>query len=150
VATELGSFGYLEVGSYRGGSLQVVMQDPRCTHVVSIDPRPATTPDKRSGVCRYGNQTTAGMLSLLRRLPAAEMSKLTTFDVGTDALRPNQLPIKPAFCFIDGEHTDEAAFRDARFCHAALDSAGIIAFHDSEAVRGAIRHFLREARHDVS
>lgn len=144
------SFNYLEIGSFRGGSLQVVMQDPRCTHVVSIDPRPAATPDKRTGTWTYGDQSAAEMLASLSNLPAADMSKLTTFEVGTDALQPAQLPVKPDYCFIDGEHTDEAALRDARFCALALGGAGIIAFHDCELIKPAIRDFLHEAWPEVS
>ena len=50
----------------------------------------------------------------------------------------------PDFCFIDGEHTNQAALRDARFCRAAMRGAGVIAFHDSYAVERAILTFLRE------
>ena len=150
VAATLGSFNYLEIGSYRGGSLQAVMQDPRCARVFSIDPRPAFTPDKRTGTWSYGEQSPSEMLAALRRLPSAEMSKLTTFDVGTDALRLDQLPVKADYCFIDGEHTDEAVLRDARFCSAALHGSGVIAFHDSDVIEPAIRAFLREAWPTVS
>ena len=144
-ATRLGSFNYLEIGSYRGGSLQVVMQDPRCAHVLSIDSRPASTPDKRTGTWSYGQQSTAEMVAALRGLPSADMSKLTTFEDGTDVLRPDHLPLKADYCFVDGEHTDEAVLRDARFCEAALGGTGMIAFHDSGVIEPAIRAFLKEA-----
>jgi hypothetical protein len=90
------------------------------------------------------------MLDSLRRLPAADMSKLATFDVGTDALGAHQLGVKPNYCFIDGEHTDRAVLRDARFCRAALDGVGIVAFHDAGLVKPAIRDFLREEWSEVS
>lgn len=149
-ATKLGLFNYLEIGSFRGGSLQVVMQDPRCKRVISIDSRGTTVPDKRTGAWTYEQQDVAEMTASLSRLPAADMSKLTAFDVGTEALRPGQVPVKSDFCFIDGEHTDQAVTRDARFCCATLRGSGIIAFHDCELVKPAIHDFLREAWHDVS
>lgn len=42
-------FAYLEIGSYRGGSLQVLVRDPRCDCVMSIDPRTGQTPDDARG-----------------------------------------------------------------------------------------------------
>ncbi len=145
VATTLESFRYLEIGSYKGGSLQVLIQDPRCAHVMSIDPRPTDPPDNRGGSWRYEDNRLETMLSLLRTLPAANLDKLTTFEAGTESLRPSELPEKPDLCFIDGEHTDEAALRDARFCAEALAGAGIISFHDCQLVRDGIGAFLREA-----
>jgi hypothetical protein len=149
-ASVLGSFTYLEIGSYRGGSLQAVMQDERCAHVLSIDPRPADPPDKRPGSMAYEDNSTAGMRALLSQLPAADMDKLATFERGTDALTPSDLPVKPDYCFIDGEHTDLAVLRDARFCAEALHGAGVIAFHDSDLLEPAIRSFVRDVWADVS
>jgi hypothetical protein len=149
-ATVLGSFRYLEVGSYKGGSLQVVIQDPRCTRVMSIDPRPTEPPDKRGGSWSYEQNDLRTMLSLLRALPAADLDKLTTFETGTEALRASELPEKADLCFVDGEHTDEAAFRDARFCAEALEGAGIIAFHDCQLLRDGIGAFLGEAWTEIS
>jgi hypothetical protein len=67
-----GSFNYLEIGSFRGGSLQAVIQDPRCAQVISIDPRPDATPDKRSGSWVYEANTTADMVAALARIPHAD------------------------------------------------------------------------------
>lgn len=47
VAARTDPFSYLEIGSHLGGTLQVVIADPRCTRVVSIDPRPPWQPDDR-------------------------------------------------------------------------------------------------------
>jgi hypothetical protein len=149
-ATTLGSFRYLEIGSYKGGSLQVSIQDPRCARVISIDPRPVAPPDKRGGTWIYDENSLETMLSLLRALPAADLDKLATFEAGTESLRPADLPEKPDLCFIDGEHTDEAALRDARFCAEALQGAGIIAFHDCQLLREGIGEFVREAWRDLS
>jgi hypothetical protein len=147
----LGSFTYLEVGSYLGGSLQVVVRDPRCTGVLSIDPRPRKPPDKRFGSYTYEDNSTARMLELLRTVPEADLEKLTTFEVGTDGLRVDDLPTRPDYCFIDGEHTDDAVLRDARFCAEALPTAGgVVAFHDYESLIPAIRTFVRESWADIS
>jgi hypothetical protein len=83
------------------------------------------------------------MCGLLDEVPGADLSKLRTFEVGTDELPVEQLPGAPALCLIDGEHTREAALRDARFCLEALDGTGVIAFHDSNVVQSAIDDFVR-------
>jgi hypothetical protein len=150
VGAKLGSFEYLEIGSYLGGSLQVLIRDPRCKGVVSIDSRPLRPPDKRIGDWSYDENSTDRMRSLLAAVPAADMSKLTSFDCGTEALTPRDLPGRPDLCFIDGEHTDRAVLRDARFCAGALSETGVIAFHDHVLVRPGIRAFLTEVWSEVS
>jgi Methyltransferase domain len=149
-AREFGSFGYLEIGSYLGGSMQAVVQDPRCTKIISIDPRPAAAADNRTGTWSYPDNTTAHMLELLGDLPGADLSKVDTFEVGTDALTVDALRTRPHYCFIDGEHTDEAALCDARFCAEALGGRGVIAFHDYDIVRTGIEVFVGEVWRDVS
>jgi hypothetical protein len=149
-AQTLGSFSYLEIGSFWGGSLQAVMRDPRCAHVTSIDPRPAQSPDARGPDHTYEQNTTDHMLDLLRRIPDVDMNKISTLDQSTDSLRAAQLPVRPDYCFIDGEHTNGAVLRDARFCAQANGGVGLIAFHDYTIVGEGIRAFLREAWSDVS
>jgi hypothetical protein len=141
-------FAYLEVGSYMGGSLQAVMRDPRCREVISIDPRTTRTPDAR-GTFVYEGNTTDRMLELLGALPDVDMNKLTTFDATTDTLSTSDLPVRPNYCFIDGEHTHDAVVRDARFCAQAIGGAGVIAFHDYALVRSAIKAFIRENWRDI-
>jgi len=150
VAKHQSSFGYLEIGSFLGGSLQVLVRDPRCACAISIDPRTGVTPDDERGTCSYDDNTTERMVSALAGLPGAAMEKLVTFEASTDALSIASLPQPLDFCFIDGEHTNEAALRDARFCAEALAGRGVIAFHDYQIVGGAIRAFLRETWPDVS
>jgi Methyltransferase domain len=150
VAARATPFVYLEIGSYLGGSLQVLMRDPRCRRVLSIDSRPALAADKRRGTCAYKDNSTNRMRELLAALPGVDMSKLQTFDQGTDALTIAELPARPDYCFIDGEHTDEAALRDGRFCAEALGGQGVIAFHDYPLVKPGISAFLREAWSEVS
>ncbi|MEA2133199.1 MAG: hypothetical protein QOC68_1108, partial [Solirubrobacteraceae bacterium] len=140
---ERGPFRYLEIGSHLGGSLQALVADARCTEIVSIDTRPASQPDDRGQTFHYDDNSTERMLGLLAGVPGADLSKVRTFEVGTDRLAPSELPGAPALCLIDGEHTKEAALTDARFCLEALGDTGIIAFHDSNVVQPAIDDFVR-------
>jgi hypothetical protein len=149
-AEELGSFNYLEIGSYLGGSLQAVMRDPRCAHVVSIDPRPTNPRDKRGGSWSYDDNSTEHMVSLLSKLPGVDLNKLTSLDVDASTLDPQALPATPDLCFVDGEHSDDAVLRDARFCAAAVRGGGIIAFHDYQMVKPGIRTFLHDAWGTIS
>jgi hypothetical protein len=138
-----GSFAYLEIGSHLGGSLQAFLADARCTSIVSIDPRPARQPDTR-GTFDYPDNTTARMLEHLASVPGAELGKLHTIEASTADVSPRDLPARPRLCLIDGEHTNEAALRDGRFCLEAVDGDGAIVFHDRRLVRGAIKELLDE------
>src|SRR5438552_88943 len=62
---ERGSFTYLEIGSYLGGSLQAMIADPRCECIISIDSRPEAPPDERGGWRPYPDNTTEAMLANL-------------------------------------------------------------------------------------
>jgi len=139
-----GPFDYLEIGSHLGGSLQAMVADPRCRSIVSIDPRPLSQPDDRGRDELYPENSTERMLELLGAIPDADLAKLETFERGTDQLSVAELPTRPAFCFIDGEHTRAAALRDARFCLEATTADGVIAFHDSNVVLPGIEDFIAE------
>lgn len=138
------SFVYLEIGSHLGGSLQTLVRDPACTAIISIDARPDAQPDERGPVYQYPENSTARMLSLLAEIPGADLSKLQTIDASTDELDSGALPQRPHLCFVDGEHTDAAALRDARFCLKALQQRGVIVFHDAQIVYRGIHCFIRE------
>lgn len=142
-----GEFSYLEIGSHLGGSLQPFVVDERCTRIISIDPRPLSQPDKRlpeGEHHHYEGNSTERMLSLLSAIPAADASKITAIDAGAEAIDPASITMEPTLCFIDGEHTDMAALRDAMFC-AAVAPRSIIAFHDRGAVGRGISAFMRVA-----
>jgi Methyltransferase domain len=143
-----GTYTYLEIGSHLGGSLQSVVRDPACTRIVSIDPRPEIQPDARKGASRYPGNSTARMLELLGAIPGADLEKLETIEATTAELDPSAFRGAPTFCFVDGEHTDEAALRDARFCRRLLGSAGVIAFHDTSTVYRGLHAFLSELEDD--
>jgi hypothetical protein len=145
IATRTGGFSYLEIGSHLGGSLQVLIADPRCVRCVSIDSRPQWMPTDRAGLDRneYPGNSTEQMRRRLETVPDADLSKLETVDESTENLAPGRFA-RPDFCFIDAEHTYRAALRDARFCRTVMQGAGIIAFHNFFFIERAILHFLRE------
>lgn len=132
------SFTYLEIGSHLGGSLQSFAIDSACAKIISIDPRPKIMPDARGCVVNYPENSTRRMLELLAGIPGADTAKIQTFEAGTETLQPAAIGARPEFCFIDGEHTDEATLRDARFCLALVRDDGFLAFHDANVVYNAL------------
>lgn len=145
VAARSDLFSYLEIGSHLGGTLQVVVSDPRCARVVSIDSRPRWQRDDRPGASQfeYVDNSTERMLKMLQDVPGADLSKLETVEESTENIAPGRFA-RPDFCFIDGEHTYGATLRDARFCRTVMQGAGIIAFHDFQIIERAVLDFLRE------
>jgi hypothetical protein len=150
VAATWDGFAYLEIGSYLGGSLQVLIRDPRCQSIVSIDPRLGSVPDNRAPEWQYEDNSTEHMIRRLRAVPGAELTKLVTLERRSDEVTPGDLPDRPSFCFIDGEHTDEAVLRDAELCLSAMGGEGVVAFHDYSIVQAGIRAFLDRQWRDVS
>lgn len=146
LAERIGTFVWLEIGSFRGGTLQPLVMDPRCEKVISIDPRPQVVRDDKWGEWTYGPEnTTEGMLAGLARIPGADTSKIEPIERGTADIPIESLD-RPDFCFIDGEHTRAAVLQDARFCHNLLQDDGVIAFHDFQVVEPAVGDFLRELK----
>lgn len=144
-----GNFTYLEVGSHLGGSLQALVRDLRCSHIVSIDPRPLVQPDQRGTDYVYQDNSSERMLTVLRGIEGADTSKITVIEASTEAIAPRSVTSRPDLAFIDGEHTDAATLRDARFCKSVLAAGGgVIAFHDSWIVYRAISAFLADLAHD--
>jgi Methyltransferase domain len=135
-------FGWLEVGSHLGGSLQALIRDPACTRIDSIDPRPEKFSDERlRPSIAYPDNSTERMIELLRELDGADVDKLVTHDAPTAELEPGEME-HPRICFVDGEHTDRACEADADFCRRAVADDGVIAFHDVWIVYRAIRSFI--------
>jgi hypothetical protein len=137
-----GTFRYLEIGSYLGGSLQVFLVDPRCVGITSIDARHGQSPEL-AGNLVYRETTTAKMLEGLAAIPGADLSKLRTIDATPEDVSIDGL--QADLCFVDGEHTHDAALRDARFCRE-VSPRGTIAFHDSSRVKSAIDVFTAESQ----
>lgn len=139
-------YSYLEIGSYLGGSIQPHLLDHECSRIVSVDKRPLVQPDARGYDWVYQNNSTARMLELLKEV-SPDISKIETFDGDTSEIKPEQVGEKVDVCFIDGEHTDHAAFRDFRFCLDVLRDNGAIVFHDSQITYNGISeatNFLTE------
>lgn len=138
-----GEFTYLEVGSYHGASLQSFIVDSRCSRIVSIDRRDVVSPDERAeGAARYPDNTTTSMVQHLSQVPGADLAKLTTIDGTTADIDPAGLRVD--LCLIDGEHRNDAAVQDARFCRRAVRDRGVIMFHDRLIVDDGIQRFLAE------
>ena len=135
-----GRFAYLEVGSYMGGSLQALVADPHCVSITSIDSRPASAPDVR-GTSDYRENTTARMMQALTTVPGADVAKVHEIEAETNKVDPADVQ-PPQLCLVDGEHTEEAALNDARFCRRVMRDDGAVAFHDRRLVRPAIERFL--------
>ncbi len=137
------SYTYLEIGSYRGGSLQPHLLDPRCGKIISIDNRPLEPPDDRGQRFRYEDNSTEGMLSNLRAIAPDQVSKVACFDSDARHIDLARLPERPDLCFIDGEHTRGAVLSDFDFCSRACSSRAIIAFHDDWIIYPALAQILR-------
>jgi len=125
-------YNYLEIGSYLGGSIQPHLLDDRCARIFSIDRRPTQQPDARGFDYTYLNNSTERMLEHLRNVDAEKIDKITTIDGDSRSLQASAVGEKIDLCFIDGEHTDEAALSDFKFCLEVLNANGCIAFHDAQ------------------
>lgn len=139
-----GRFTILEIGSYEGGSLQAYVADPACEHIISIDPRPAVVLDQRGSTWDYSRVSAEDMLKRLAAVPDADVRKVRAITAGTDTLRAADLVTRPDFCFLDGEHTDAAVLRDARFCLEASAPDCAMVFHDANIVYNGLRTLLDE------
>jgi hypothetical protein len=139
-----GTYVYLEIGSYLGGTLQPHLVDPRCNLIYSIDKRPTAQPDKLRGVWHYPENSSRRMLiGLEAAYPESSRQKIHTFDADARDVDPALLPQKPALCFIDAEHTDNAVRSDFGFCLRVCNPDGVIAFHDANIVFGGLARIKR-------
>jgi len=148
VRSQQNPYVYVEVGSYMGGTLVPHLMDTRCHRVVSIDKRPGRQADERGGTMSYFHASTALMLErLAQNLPSSALSKLETHDCDAADLPETARMIKFDLAFIDGEHTNRAAFQDflSLLPFAQLDC--IIAFHDANLVTDAILNVQSLLRH---
>lgn len=137
-----GEYSYLEIGSYLGGSIQPHLLDPKCRRIYSIDKRPPSQPDERGFDWIYQNNSTKRMLEMLKTV-SSDTGKISTVDGDTRTIEPANILDRFQLCFIDGEHTDEAAIADFEFCLRVLDDDGAILFHDSQITYMGIAECLR-------
>lgn len=148
----LPSFTYLEIGSYVGGSLQPYLLDPKCEKIFSIDKRPVAAADERGIEQIYSNNTTAYMLNNLRLVSEEAIAKITTIDGDVSEIDKTAITSKPQLCFIDGEHTDAATWRDFEFCLDVMTENGAIIFHDAMIIYNCLARVvehLKENGHKV-
>jgi hypothetical protein len=94
-------------------------------------------------VFRYDDNSTQRMLALLARVPHGNLRKLQTIEASTENIAAGGLA-RADLSFIDGEHTRRAALRDARFCRAVMQGAGVVVFHDRHVIEPAVQDFLAE------
>jgi hypothetical protein len=130
---------YAEIGSYMGGTLVPHLMDARCALVISIDKRPDQQPDERAVTFDYTRSSTALMIERLQgSLPESALLKLETHDCDAAVLPEVAHETKFDMGFIDGEHTNRAAFQDflSFWRFAAKDC--IIAFHDANLITDAL------------
>ena len=132
----LGTYSYLEIGSYLGGSLTPFLSDENCSKIVSIDERERQQPDERGAKYDYAGVTHDTMLANLKG-HGFELSKIEVFDGSVSQY--NNLDKKYDFIFIDGEHTDWACFRDFIHSEKLFKNDCIVAFHDTNLVYKSIR-----------
>jgi len=137
LARKTGSYAYLEIGSFQGGSLTPFLMDPACKVVLSIDERGRVQPDERGISYDYSRITTETMLDELNRC-CVGTEKLRTFDGSIHALTDNYIASFDV-AFIDGEHTDEACFRDFLWTLPLMKPDAIIMFHDSRLIYKSLK-----------
>jgi hypothetical protein len=138
LARKTGSYAYLEIGSFLGGSLTPFLMDPACGMVLSIDERGRVQPDEVRGTSfDYSKITTQSMLDELNRCGIAT-EKLKTFDGPIHTLTDNYTASFDV-AFIDGEHTDEGCFRDFLWTLPLMKSDAVIMFHDSTLIYTSLK-----------
>jgi len=137
-------FTYLEIGSYQGGSLQPYTLDDKCRKVFSIDLRPTVSEDDRGYAQIYENNTTANMLANLGQMPDANTAKIECIDGDVKDIDPGRITERPQLCFIDGEHTDAATWRDYEFCRKVMADDGAIIFHDAMIIYPCLARIVAE------
>jgi predicted O-methyltransferase YrrM len=131
---------YLEIGTYHGASLCVVLQSPQPTRFVTIDLfKPnighrgsyvdAGAPDVR--IARDNVRRLNVHAHPVRFIRGNSHSRLTWFRVATS---------RYDFLFIDGDHSEQGVIRDFTMYYPLLRPGALVVFDDSDydSVRAAI------------
>ena len=129
---EAGAYRYLEIGSHLGGSLTPFLMDPTCEAVFSIDDRGRVQPDERGISFDYTGITTQTMIDELHR-KGITTENLNAIDGSITDIEVSDAGLFD-LSFIDGEHTDEACFRDFIWTFPMMKLDSIMAFHDSSLI----------------
>lgn len=138
----LPQYTFLEIGSYLGGSLQPFVLDERCQKIISIDKRPKAAPDERGFNQIYLNNTTQHMLENLKQVSTLGIEKIQCIDGDVSEINQKEIQARPQLCFIDGEHTDEATWRDFQFCLNIMAPDGAIIFHDAMIIYNSLSRIV--------
>ncbi|MND87443.1 hypothetical protein D3C80_794430 [compost metagenome] len=143
-----GSFTYIELGSFLGGTLAPFLVAKDCTSVLSVDDRERQQPDERGPKYDYAGIVSQTMIDNLQKngLPT---TKLKTFDGSIESLPQSQS--KFDLGFIDAEHTDEAVFRDFVYLLEHMKRDCIVMFHDSSLTAKGIANIItleQQKRHN--
>ena len=133
---------YLEIGSYKGGSLLGHLLNPKCKAAYSIDIRTNSSKNNTNNPDTLDNNTTEDMLWRLEDA-GADISKLKCHDGTIHDISEGFVEKTPNICLIDGEHTNKAAEEDFNFCYS-LCKDGVIMFHDKDHVKAGIEAALRK------
>ena len=131
-----GTYKYLEIGSFLGGSLTPFLRDPKCTNILSIDDRERAQPDERGKKFDYAGITNETMINALENANL-DTQKLKTFNGSIEDISDNE--DRYDLIFIDGEHTDRACFRDFIYSERLFNENCIIAFHDSTLIYKSLK-----------
>jgi len=144
----VGSYRYLDIGSYMGGSLQPYLLDPRCERIFSIDKRPPSTPDDRGLPVVYPENTTAAMMNNLCSIDPGADRKVIAFEADASQIERGAIKPGPEICFIDGEHTVGAVMSDFAFCREVALPQSVICFHDANIVFPALARIVQDLQTD--
>ncbi len=149
-----GDFSYVEIGSFKGGSLAPFLAEDSCRQVLSIDDRNRQQPDERGVLFDYGGFSSQDMIDNLTKA-GLNIDKLRIHDGDIENLPPLSISPYPKFDlgFIDAEHTDTAVFKDFMCLQPLMEADHTILFHDSTLVaRGLeiIKTYLRCKKVDVT
>ncbi len=138
---------YLEIGSFRGGSIVPHLLDPRCVRIYSIDKRADVSPGWHYPFgYKYGDNSEEKMLENLRKVSEKDISKIECFHGDASDVRADKIGLSPDLCFIDGEHVGSSVVSDFHFCKSVMGSDGIIAFHDTNVSYRALKSVLRSLK----
>lgn len=130
------TYKYLEVGVYYGQSLPYQLTKNNCEWITGVDLFPDSYPDERHfDHTRQPNWDKVYQYLKDREIPHENMEGFHG-DVA-------DLPYKHDYdiAFIDAEHTNAAAFRDALNVMPHMKDDCVIIFHDTTLVYGAIDCF---------
>ena len=144
-----GRYAYLEIGSHLGGTLVPHLLDPACVAIHSVDPRPQRQPDARGIEFEYMGNSTARMREVLgSAVPTGALLRLTTWEHDAADIPIYAYGRRFDLAFIDGQHTNIAAFSDFISILPALERDACVAFHDANLILDAIANVERLLRYE--